>query len=55
MGQTCYLPRLTSDFEVPNFKKRNYYGETNDIPEDKVLKSIFPQSFERNQISKYSQ
>jgi hypothetical protein len=52
MGQTCSLPRLISDFEVPHLKLRNSYGETNEISNDKVLKSIFPQTYEQNRRSK---
>lgn len=52
MGDTCSVPRFGKDFEVPRLRERNSYGITQDNPNEKVLMSIFPQSYEINRRSR---
>lgn len=51
MGDTCSFARFSKDFEVPQLKERNSYGQTKDIPDDKVVMSIFSQSYDENRKS----
>lgn len=52
MGDTCSISRIGKDFEVPRLQERNSYGYTDDTPDDKVVMSIFTQSYDENRRSK---
>lgn len=51
-NESCSLPRISNaGFEVPDLKARNTYGASQQNPDERMLKSIFPQSYERNRQS----
>lgn len=45
MGNVC-SPRLGGkDFEIPDLRARNYYGTTEQIYDDSLVRAVFPNSY----------
>ena len=52
MGNVC-SPRLGGkDFEIPDLRRRNQYGTTEEIYDDTLVRTVFPVSYEDNKNSR---
>lgn len=51
MGNAC-SPRLGGkDFQLPDLRAKNHYGTTEEIPDDNITRTIFPESCEDHKNS----